>query len=205
MSAESFVHPSAEVDEPGAIGPATRVWQLVRVMRGAVVGAECSLGRGVFLGEGTVVGDRVKIGNGANIYGATIESEAFIGPMALLMEDARPRATNPDGSRKGPADWTATPVHVGRGATICGGALILPGVTVGAWAMVSAGAVVHRDVPPHAIVAGNPAREVGLACRCGDRLVDARCPSCGTAYAVDDDPVHPIAPMGPDGEIGAPG
>jgi UDP-2-acetamido-3-amino-2,3-dideoxy-glucuronate N-acetyltransferase len=74
--------------------------------------------------------------------------------------------------------------------------MVLPGVTVGEWAMVSAGAVVHQDVPAHAIVAGNPARAVGLACRCGARLVDGGCPACGATYAVDDDPVRPIAPGG---------
>ena len=140
------------------------------------------------------MGDRVKIGNGANVFGATIEPEAFIGPMASLMEDARPRATNADGSRKGPGDWTARPVHIGRGATVSGGALVLPGVVVGEWAMVAAGAVVHRDVPAHAIVAGHPAREVGLACRCGERLVDGRCPACGLEYAVDEEPVRLLAP-----------
>jgi acetyltransferase-like isoleucine patch superfamily enzyme len=196
MSAEPYVHPSAEVDEPGALGPGTRVWHLARVAAGAVVGADCTLGRNVFLGAGTVVGDRVKIGNGANVFGARIESEAFIGPMALLMQDARPRSTNPDGSLKGDGDWTSAPVHVRRGATVAGGAMVLPGVTVGEWAMVSAGAVVHQDVPAHAIVAGNPARAVGLACRCGARLVDGGCPACGATYAVDDDPVRRIAPGG---------
>jgi UDP-2-acetamido-3-amino-2,3-dideoxy-glucuronate N-acetyltransferase len=112
------------------------------------------------------------------------------------MQDARPRSTNADGSLKGPGDWTAAPVRVRRGATVAGGAMVLPGVTVGEWAMVSAGAVVHRDVPAHAIVAGNPARVVGLACRCGARLVDGDCPVCGMRYAIDDDPVRPLGPGG---------
>lgn len=183
----TFVHPSADVGEGARIGDGTRIWHQAQLMPGATLGRDCTVGKGAFVTGNAVVGDLVKIGNYANVMGARVDDEAFVGPQAYLMEDARPRATNPDGSRRGPGDWTATPVTIGRGATVGGGALVLPGVTVGAWAMIAAGSVVHRDVLPHGLVAGNPARQIGWACRCGGSLdPDLVCP-CGLRYRLDGD------------------
>jgi acetyltransferase-like isoleucine patch superfamily enzyme len=178
----AFVHPTAEVDEGALVGDGTKVWHQAQLMRGAQVGRDCTIGKGVFISGSAEIGDRVKVGNYANVMGATIESEAFIGPNAYLMEDAAPRACNADGTPKGPGDWTPHPVTVLHGATVGGGALVLPGVVVGEWAMVAAGAVVHRAVAMHALVGGNPARQVGWVCRCG-RPLDAslRC-ECGAVY-----------------------
>lgn len=165
-----FVHHRAEVGAGVTVGPGTKVWHDAQLMDGVQVGAECTIGKGAFLGAGTRLGDRVKVGNYANLFGPTVEDGAFIAPMVCVMEDPRPRAVNPDGSRKGPGDFERLPVTVRFGASVGGGALILPGVTIGRFALVSAGAVVGRDVADHAIVAGNPARSVGFACLCGLRL-----------------------------------
>lgn len=187
----TFIHPTADVPPAAAVGEGTKVWHQAQLMPGARVGRECTLGKGSFVSATAVIGDLVKIGNAANVMGATVEDAAFIGPQAYLMEDPRPRATNPDGSRRGPGDWQSSPVTVRRGATIGGGALVLPGVTVGEWAMVAAGSVVHRDVPAHGLVAGNPARQVGWVCACGDTLDDdLRCPSCGQAHVPHDGAVR---------------
>lgn len=184
----TFVHPTAEVPDGAVLGDGTKVWHQAQLMPGARVGRDCTLGKGAFLSATAVLGDLVKVGNAANVMGAVVEDAAFIGPQAYLMEDPRPRATNPDGSRRGPGDWQGSPVIVRRGATVGGGALVLPGVTIGAWAMVAAGSVVHRDVAAHGLVAGNPARQVGWVCACGDRLDDAlACPSCGRRHALDGD------------------
>jgi UDP-2-acetamido-3-amino-2,3-dideoxy-glucuronate N-acetyltransferase len=170
------------------------VWHQAQLMVGSVMGAGCTVGKGAFVGTGSVLGSQVKVGNYANIMGASVEDEAFIGPQAYLMEDPRPRATNLDGSRRGAGDWQAKPVTVRRGATVGGGSLILPGQELGEWSMVAAGAVVHRDVPAFALVAGNPARQVGWVCRCGERLDEKfRC-ECGLAYRHEDGVVRAAEP-----------
>ncbi|MDQ1516206.1 MAG: UDP-2-acetamido-3-amino-2,3-dideoxy-glucuronate N-acetyltransferase [Actinomycetota bacterium] len=177
-----FVHETAEVSEDSLVGPGTQVWHQAQVMAGVRVGAECTIGKGVFLGAGTRLGDRVKVGNYANLFGPSVEDGVFIAPLACVMEDPRPRATNPDGTRRGAGDFERLPVTIRKGASVGGGALILPGVTVGRLALVSAGAVVHRDVPDHGIVAGNPARHVGFACLCGLRLGDDLVCACSRRY-----------------------
>ena len=180
-----FVHPTAEV-EGAQVGADTKVWHQAQLLAGATLGRECTVGKGAFLSSTATVGDLVKIGNYASVMGARVEDEVFIGPQAYLMEDAHPRATNPDGTRRGPGQWEPRPVVVRRGATIGVGALVLPGVVVGEWAMVAAGAVVHKDVPAYGLVGGNPGRQIGWACRCGLTLgADHTC-TCGRSYDLDD-------------------
>ncbi len=177
------VHPTADVGPNAVLGEGTDVWHAAQVMDGAEIGARCTLGKGSFVGTGARIGDDVKLGNYANVFGATVEDAAFIGPHACLLEDPSPRSLNPDGTRQGPGDFRRLPVTVRHGASIGAGALLLPGVTVGAYALVAAGSVVHRDVAAHALVGGNPARALGLVCRCGERLDDAsRCVACGLGY-----------------------
>jgi acetyltransferase-like isoleucine patch superfamily enzyme len=182
-----YVHPTADVPDPAGVGEGTRVWHQAQLMPGAVVGQDCTIGKGAFLSATAVLGDRVKVGNAANVMGAQVDDGAFIGPQAYLMEDNRPRAVNPDGTRREHGQWHSQPVHVGFGATIGGGALVLPGARIGPWAMVSAGAVVHRDVPAFGLVGGNPARQLGWVCRCGERLPESLVCSCGRAYALEGD------------------
>ncbi len=177
-----FIHPTAEISPTCTIGSGTRLWHQVQVLGVVEIGRDCTIGKGAFIGDNTQIGDRVKIGNYANLFGAQVESEAFIGPMVCLIEDAAPRATNTDGTRKGPGDFARAPVTIRRGASIGAGAIVMPGVTIGAFAMVSAGAVVHKDVPNFVIAVGNPARFVGHACRCGKHLSETLVCSCGLRY-----------------------
>jgi acetyltransferase-like isoleucine patch superfamily enzyme len=183
----SNVHPTADVSPEARIGPGTRIWHEAQVREGAVIGAECSLGKGVYVDRDVVVGDRVKIQNRASLYrGLTVEDGVYIGPHVSFANDKYPRAVNSDGSLKSDDDWQLLPTLVREGASIGAGAVVLPGVTIGRWAMVAAGAVVTRDVADHGLVAGCPAAFAGYACHCGrplQRQGDAwRCPDCDRTY-----------------------
>ncbi|MCD6291578.1 MAG: N-acetyltransferase [Anaerolineae bacterium] len=187
MTEEIYIHSTAEVSPDARIGPGTRIWHHAQVREGAVIGRECILGKNVYVDWGVVIGDRVKIQNNASIYhGVTLEDGVFIGPYACLTNDRYPRAITPDGRLKTEDDWEVSPIRVCRGASIGAGAVLLPGITVGPFAMVGAGAVVTRDVPEQGLVLGNPARLAGYVCRCGHPLRDYGdelvCPACGASY-----------------------
>lgn len=178
-----FIHETARVSPEAAIGDGCKIWNEAQVREHARVGRECILGKGVYVGEGVVIGDRCKLENRVSVFeGATLEDGVFVGPHAVFLNDKRPRAVMPDGRLKTPADWTLSPAHAKEGAAIGGGAILLPGVTVGRWAMVGSGAVVTKDVPDFALVVGNPARIVGYVCRCGERAAgpprDGEEPKC---------------------------
>ncbi len=191
VAAAPVIAPGADVDPRAAVGPGTRVWHLAQVREDAVVGADCVVGRGAYLGPGVRVGDRCKIQNHAQVYEpAVLEDGAFVGPAAVLTNDLHPRAVNPDGTLKQPHDWQAVGVVVRAGASVGARAVCVAPVVVGRWALVAAGAVVTRDVPDHALVAGVPARRVGWVGRAGERLVPDgpgrwRCPVSGDAYVED--------------------
>jgi UDP-2-acetamido-3-amino-2,3-dideoxy-glucuronate N-acetyltransferase len=141
------------------------------VREGAVVGKGCILGKGSYLDKDVRIGDFCKLQNGVFVFhGVTIEDGVFLGPGAMLLNDKHPRAINPDGTPRGDADWEVSRGTVGYGAAVGGGAVILPGVSIGRMALVGAGAVVTQDVPERGIVAGNPARLRGYACDCGRPL-----------------------------------
>jgi UDP-2-acetamido-3-amino-2,3-dideoxy-glucuronate N-acetyltransferase len=188
---EVYVHPSAFVSTDAKIGPGTKVWHLAQVRERASIGAECILGKGVYVGEGVQIGSRVKIQNGVSIYpGATVEDGVFIGPHVCFTNDRHPRAVNPDGSVQTADQWEISPILVREGASLGAACVLVAGIIVGRWAMVAAGAVVTRDVPDHALVAGNPARRMGSVCVCGRRLHEASagrltCANCGRAYRSD--------------------
>jgi UDP-3-O-[3-hydroxymyristoyl] glucosamine N-acyltransferase len=182
----TYIHPTAIVAAGAAIGAGTRIWHHAQVREGAVIGRECILGKGVYIDVGVRLGDRVKVQNDALVYhGATVEDGVFIGPRAVLSNDRFPRAITPDGRLKTADDWAVGTIHVRYGAALGAGAILLPGVTIGRWALVAAGALVGADVPDHGLVAGVPARLVGWACPCGRRLAAEGgrlvCPACGWA------------------------
>ena len=189
------IHPSAEVATSAQVGPGTSIWNQAQVREGARIGAGCVIGKNVYVDVDVVIGDRVKVQNNVSLYrGVTVEDGVFIGPHACFTNDKVPRAVNTDGSAKTDADWAVGLIRVRRGASVGANATILPGVTIGRWAMVGSGAVVTRDVADHELVVGNPARRIGSACACGQPLRDADdgtpftggCPSCGRAFPPDD-------------------
>lgn len=179
---------SADIDPGATIGAGTKVWHLAQVRGGARIGENCIIGRGAYIGDGTVLGNNCKVQNYALVYEpAELGDGVFIGPAAVLTNDEYPRAVNPDGSAKDASDWHAVGVSIGEGAAIGARAVCVAPVRVGAWALVAAGAVVTRDVPDHAIVAGVPARQVGWVGKAGRPLVQIddglwQCPESGLRY-----------------------
>ena len=184
---ESGVHASAIVDAGAMLGPGTRIWHFAHVCGGARIGAACSLGQNVFVGNDVQIGDRVKIQNNVSVYDAvTLEDDVFCGPSMVFTNVHNPRATV---ERK--REYRRTLIR--RGATIGANATIVCGVTVGEYAFIGAGAVVTRDVPPFALMAGVPARQIGWMSRYGERLSlstgskgEALCPHTGDRYLLQD-------------------
>jgi acetyltransferase-like isoleucine patch superfamily enzyme len=151
--ASAFIHQMA-LCESANVGAGTRVWAFAHILKGAVVGADCNICDHVFIENDVVIGDRVTIKSGVQLWdGVRIADDVFVGPNATFSNDKYPR------SRQYQAKVEET--HIGRGASIGAGAVILPGLRIGSRAMIGAGAVVTHDVPAKAIVSGNPARIVG--------------------------------------------
>jgi acetyltransferase-like isoleucine patch superfamily enzyme len=179
------VHDTAEVSLKAIVGTGTRIWHYVQVREGAHIGQNCIVGKGAYVDADVVIGDNVKIQNLCQVYhGATLEHGVFLGPGVILTNDKRPRAINPDGTLKTDDDWVVGKILVKRGAAIGARSVILPGVTIGAFALVGAGSVVTRDVPDYGLAWGNPARLHGFACPCGARLGDGTQPCSDSEHRI---------------------
>lgn len=199
------IHPTADVSDQAIIGEGTSIWHECQVREGAHIGANCNLGKGVYIDFDVHIGDNCKIQNRSSIYhGTTIADGVFVGPHVIFTNDKRPRAINPDGTVKSNDDWEVGPISVHSGASLGAGCIILPDVTIGEFALVGSGAVVTRDVPAYGIVVGNPARLMGYACACASRLKRENdgyeCPACGRCYSLEDDVLRLIQTEKEDGE-----
>ena len=186
------IHPTAIVDAGATIGDGTRVWHWVHICAGARIGAGCSFGQNVFIGNRVVIGSNVKIQNNVSVYdNVTLQDDVFCGPSMVFTNVYNPRAAV---SRK--HEYRDTLVK--RGATLGANCTIVCGHTVGEYAFVGAGSVVTKDVPPYAMVYGNPARVRGYACECGVKLEfkngAASCSDCGRAYSSDNGIVRKATP-----------
>ncbi|MEM2143541.1 MAG: acyltransferase [Candidatus Thorarchaeota archaeon] len=158
-----FIHPLAVVEEGATIGDGTRIWHFAHVRSGARIGENCNIGKDVYIDAGVTIGNRVKIQNGVSVYhGVSIEDDVFCGPHMTFTNDMYPRAFS--------SSWEVVKTLVKRGASIGAHATIVCDTVLGEYCMVGSGAVVTRDVPPHALVVGNPARIIGFVCFCGQPL-----------------------------------
>jgi len=178
------VHETAIVDPGAQIGVGTRVWHWVHVCAGARIGERCVLGQNVFVGNKVVIGNNVRIQNNVSVYDdVTLEDDVFCGPSMVFTNVLNPRSHV---SRKD----EYRPTLVRRGASIGANATVVCGHTIGEFAFVGAGAVVTRDIAPHALVVGTPARRVGWMCKCGERLPagpHAQCAACGSRYVIENE------------------
>src|SRR2546430_8491600 len=157
-----YIHPTAEVSSDAHIGAGTRIWRQAHIREQACIGESCNIGKGVYIDAHVHIGSNVKIQNYASLFeGVTLEDGVFIGPHVCFTNDMFPRAITPDGQLKNADNWEITPTLVKYGASIGAGAIIVCGITIGSFALIGAGSVVTRDVPPHAQVFGNPARQHG--------------------------------------------
>lgn len=191
------IQPSADVSPQAILGDGVSVWHLAQVREQAVLGRNCIVGRGAYVGTGVVLGDNCKLQNYALVYEpARLEDGVFVGPAVVFTNDHYPRAVTPEGDLKSGDDWEAVGVTCRTGASIGARAVCVAPVTIGAWAMVAAGAVVIADVPDFALVAGVPARRLGWVGHAGEPLADAGdglwvCPRTQRRYRESDGVLSP--------------
>jgi UDP-2-acetamido-3-amino-2,3-dideoxy-glucuronate N-acetyltransferase len=180
-----FVHKSSYIDKRASIGSGTKIWHFSHVMEDAIIGENCSIGQNVNIGPKAVIGNNVKIQNNVSIYeGVILEDKVFCGPSCVFTNVINPRAFI---SRK--HEFKKTIVR--KGATIGANATIICGNELGKYCFIGAGAVVTKDVKPYALVIGNPGKQVGWVCSCGNKLEPSdnknlRC-TCGREYRLDGD------------------
>jgi acetyltransferase-like isoleucine patch superfamily enzyme len=182
QSSSYYAHPTAVV-ESEEIGDETKIWHFAHIRKGSKIGKNCNIGKSVYIDTDAIIGNNVKIQNFVSVYkGVTIEDDVFVGPSVTFTNDLYPRAFIWD-------EGHVSDTLICRGASIGANATLVCGITVGRYAMIGAGSVVAEDVPPFSLVLGNPARQKGWVCYCGQRLDEDdpqnascnayRCKACG--------------------------
>jgi acetyltransferase-like isoleucine patch superfamily enzyme len=180
------VSPNSFVDETATLGEGTRVWNFVHIRENVKIGKECVVADYVYVGKDVKIGNYVKLENRVTVYeGVTIEDKVFVGPHVSFTNDLYPRSFS--------RDWKIIRTLIKEGASIGAGAILICGVNIGEYAFIGAGSVVTENVPPHALVYGNPASIRGFVCRCGRKLetekknkkyVLTKCQFCKKQYRI---------------------
>ncbi len=183
-----LIHATAVIDEGCTIGEGTRVWHFSHIMPDCQIGKACNIGQNVVISPQVILGNNVKVQNNVSIYtGVTCEDDVFLGPSMVFTNVSNPRSAI---NRRGQYEKT----HVGKGASIGANATIVCGNDIGEYAFIGAGAVVTKNVPPYALVIGNPAKQIGWISEYGHRLHfddkgHAMCPESGTVYSLRENKV----------------
>lgn len=190
MEKQYFVHQSSYVDEPCTIGKGTKIWHFTHIMPNCEIGDNCNIGQNVVISSGVTLGNNVKIQNNVSVYtGVTCEDDVFLGPSCVFTNVINPRSHV---SRKDEYKETV----VKRGASIGANATIVCGHNIGKYAFIGAGTVVTKDVPDYALMVGNPARQLGWMCQCGEKIHfkenDTVCSVCSKQYKKMDNHVREV-------------
>jgi len=182
-----FIHKSAIVDDRVSIGRGTKIWHFSHILSGSVIGNHCNIGQNVVIGPDVVIGNGCKIQNNISIYpGVSLEDGVFCGPGVVFTNVYNPRA-----HIRRISELRTTPIK--KGATLGANCTIVCGHSIGRFSFIGAGAVVTKDVPDYALIVGNPGKQIGWMCECGERLADALvCPVCHKTYRITADGLHPI-------------
>ncbi len=193
-NSEYSVHQSSYIDDGVVIGAGTCIWHFCHVLTGSGIGQNCRIGQNVVLGPRVQIGNNVKIQNNVSVYeGVTLEDDVFCGPSVVFTNISTPRSAFPRNRSE-----DNLPTLVKRGASLGANATIICGNTIGQHALIGAGAVVTKEVPPYAVVYGNPAQQHGWACECGVILAErhglSTCQECDRNYstATDGKSIFPI-------------
>lgn len=186
-----FAHETAVIDEGACVGAGTKVWHFSHLMPGCQVGPGCNIGQNVVISPEVILGRNVKVQNNVSLYtGVICEDDVFLGPSCVFTNVINPRSAFVRRDQ-----YRAT--RIGKGATIGANATLVCGHDIGAYAFVGAGTVVVDEVPPYALVVGNPARQIGWVSRAGHRLEFnekglALCPETGETYCLQDGLVYQV-------------
>lgn len=183
---------NADVSAEAVIGDGSRIWHLAQIREEARLGLNCIIGRGAYIGTGVTMGDNCKVQNYALVYEpAQLEDGVFIGPAVVLTNDTYPRAITPEGGLKSAHDWVPVGVNIKQGASVGARAVCVAPLTIGRWATIAAGAVVTKDVPDFALMAGVPAKRRGWVGKAGFPLTRSGehwvCPETGAKYVEHDE------------------
>jgi UDP-2-acetamido-3-amino-2,3-dideoxy-glucuronate N-acetyltransferase len=183
-----YIHETAFIDDQVEIGDGTKIWHFSHVLTHSMIGKNCSIGQNVVIGPDVMIGRQCKIQNNVSVYkGVTLEDDVFCGPSSVFTNIYNPRAAIRKMDK-------VLPTLVKHGATIGANATIICGTTLGRYCFVGAGAVVTRDVPDYALVVGNPSKQIGWVCVCGERLPDnLTCNVCKRSFTQTYDRIAPRA------------
>lgn len=180
------IHETADVSDAAELGENVRIWNWVQIRENSKIGDNSIISKGAYIDHGVILGKNVKVQNNVSIYyEAEIEDGVFIAPHVCFTNDKFPRSINPDGTLKSGGsegdDWEILKTTVKKGASIGANATILSGLTIGEWALIAAGSVVTKSIPPYGLAMGAPARVIGYVCRCAKKLDENRpaCDVCG--------------------------
>ena len=191
MSGTFFIHPSSVIDQGAQVGAGTRIWHFCHLMPAAVVGKDCNIGQNVYIDNHAIVGDRVKIQNNVSVYnGVVIGDDVFLGPSMVFTNVINPRSFI---ERK--QEFRKTILH--KGVSVGANATLLCGIEIGSYAMIGAGSMVLKNVPPFALVAGNPAYQIGWVSEAGITLDFnaegiAICAESHKKYRLKNEMVYPV-------------